>query len=242
MPSLESSEISYHVVEHTKGLIALIEALQVENKRLRERIVSLEDEMNTRGAVKTNSATLPNDLVNQAEGNSDNSEVCSASACLNPGSQATVPPEETDDVYKKQVCVTDSLQLAMDLVISERVGENKDEIIELPDSPVIKSSEIKKRARGVEVLPALVRKFVAKPVTKTLTDNPGKNYRESVKKRVERENMPAFECQQCQAFYNLSGMRPGLCQKHGKHRMHRPPTSTPPGFWDPWSFQDRKES
>jgi len=71
------------------------------------------------------------------------------------------------------------------------------------------------------------------PVKRTKVDN---NFREVVRNQEKRAQMKAFDCPECEAFYKATGHLPQLCQKAGKHRMHRPPTNTPPGFWDPWPF------
>ena len=232
---LDSSLISYHVVEHTKGLISLIESLQNENQELRETIRSLEVKLNSYEKVNLSIATIPCDLIEplQLAENALGVEITEQHE-NKPISQATVPPEEMlvgeetvapeeEEFERAHPCVSDSMQLAMDFVLNE---DAHDDIIELTDSPMmadLPSSREKevtesKRSRP-EPLPFKLRTVIAKPIFGKDERLVVKNYRESVKQKPSRENMPAFECQQCRAFYNLTGMRQGLCQKHGKHRM-----------------------
>lgn len=66
--------------------------------------------------------------------------------------------------------------------------------------------------------------------------------RSTVRKRDEREALPAFDCEQCREFYQATGRMPSSCAeakavstgklKSSRHRYEHAPACTPPGFWD----------
>ena len=57
------------------------------------------------------------------------------------------------------------------------------------------------------------------------------NIRKVVRGKREREGLEGFECGQCEMFYQITGIKPDKCSKH---KMFKPPSDTPDGFWDPW--------
>ncbi|KAF4736500.1 hypothetical protein FOZ62_013008, partial [Perkinsus olseni] len=77
------------------------------------------------------------------------------------------------------------------------------------------------------------------------------NERAVVRGRDARQQLDGFACPQCTAFYSAAGFDPksNACT-HGssevvnaasRHRYYKPPTNTPSGFWDIWSFPPSPE-
>lgn len=53
-----------------------------------------------------------------------------------------------------------------------------------------------------------------------------------VRGRDARMALQGFDCEQCRAFYQATGIDPGGGLKSSRHRYQHPPKETPPGFWD----------
>jgi hypothetical protein len=68
-----------------------------------------------------------------------------------------------------------------------------------------------------------------------IPENP--NYREVIRVKSKREVMEGYKCDMCESFYKSVNME---CKCVSKHKMHRPITETPEGFWDPWNFNSLK--
>ena len=65
-------------------------------------------------------------------------------------------------------------------------------------------------------------------------NEPQVQYREVVRKKAERENMPAYDCEECAAYYaTLEGIiKPEYSGACSRHRSRCPPVESPDDFWN----------
>ncbi|XP_065281217.1 uncharacterized protein [Dermacentor albipictus] len=75
-------------------------------------------------------------------------------------------------------------------------------------------------------------------------EEPVKYHNSPVRKKADRQRLPAHDCKECQEFYGRLALpeaqRKDLLRKCSRHRAHHAPPSTPENFWE-LDFPDTQE-
>lgn len=84
----------------------------------------------------------------------------------------------------------------------------------------------------------------AEEASSSSQEEPIKYHNSPVRKRADRQRLPAHDCKECQEFYGRLALpeaqRKDLLRKCSRHRAHYAPPSTPENFWE-LEFPDTQE-